>query len=41
VCEGTSIDTTPVTNNSLAISNITAGIPGWIDAIVRTKQSFS
>lgn len=41
VCEGTSVDTTPVTNNSLAVSNITAGIPGWIDAIVRTKQSFA
>lgn len=41
VCEGTAIDTTPVTNNTLAISSVTAGIPGWIDAIVRTQQSFA
>ena len=41
VCEGPAIDTTPVSGNAIAVSNITSGIPGWIDAIVRTKQSFA
>jgi len=41
VCEGVSLDTTPVTGQTLAISNILNGIPGWIDAILRMQQSFS
>jgi hypothetical protein len=40
VCEGT-LDTTPVTGQTLAVSQILNGIPGWIDAIVKTRQSFS
>jgi hypothetical protein len=41
VCEGSSIDTTPVTSQTLAVSNIIAGMPGWIDAIIRMQKSFS
>jgi hypothetical protein len=41
VCEGVTIDTTPVTGQSLAISNILAGIPGWLNAITQTQKSFS
>ena len=41
VCEGQSLDTSPVSNNSLAVANILGGIPGWIDAIAKTRQSFS
>jgi hypothetical protein len=41
VCEGVSLDTTPVTGQTLAISNILNGIPAWIDAILRMQQSFS
>lgn len=41
VCEGVTIDTTPVTGQSIAIANILAGIPGWLDAITRTQKSFS
>lgn len=41
VCEGTTIDTSPVTGQTLAISTIVSGIPGWIDAIIRMRQSFS
>jgi hypothetical protein len=41
VCEGTSIDTTPVANQTLAVSNVLAGIPGWLDAISRMQKSFS
>jgi hypothetical protein len=41
VCEGQTLDTSPVANNSLAVANVLGGIPGWIDAIARTQQSFS
>lgn len=41
VCEGVTIDTTPVTGQSIAISTILGGIPGWLDAISRTQKSFS
>lgn len=40
VCEGPTIDTTPVANESLAVANVLNGIPGWIDAISRTQKSF-
>lgn len=41
VCEGTTVDTTPVTSQTLAVSNVVDGIPTWIDAIVRMQKSFS
>lgn len=41
VCEGPSLDTTPVSSETLAVSNVLGGIPGWIDAITRTQKSFS
>jgi hypothetical protein len=41
VCEGTTLDTSPVSNNSLQVATILGGIPGWIDSIVKTRQSFS
>jgi hypothetical protein len=41
VCEGVTIDTTPVSGQTLAIANILEGIPGWLDAIIRTQKSFS
>lgn len=41
VCEGSTIDSTPVANESLAVANVLNGIPGWIDAISRTQKSFT
>lgn len=41
VCEGMTIDTTPVTSQTLAVSKVLEGIPGWIDAINRMQKSFS
>ena len=41
ICEGTTLDTTPVTGETLQIAQVLNGIPGWIDAIVKTRQSFS
>lgn len=41
VCEGPSIDTSPVTSQTLAVSNVLGGIPGWIDAITRMQQSMT
>ena len=41
VCEGATIDTTPVTTQTLAVSNVLSGMPGWIDAIIRMQRSFS
>ena len=41
VCEGSSLDTTPVSGETLAISTLLNGIPGWLDAIIRTQKSFS
>lgn len=41
VCEGSTIDSTPVSAESLAIANVTNGIPAWLDAITRTQKSFS
>lgn len=41
VCEGLTLDTSPVTGQTLQISQILNGVPGWIDAIVKTRQSFS
>jgi hypothetical protein len=41
VCEGTTFDATVVSGNTIAVSTVLQGMPGWIDAIVRMKQSFS
>jgi hypothetical protein len=41
VCEGTTFDSTVVSGNTIAVSTVLQGMPGWIDAIVRMKQSFS
>jgi len=41
VCEGMSLDTTPVSGDSLAVANVLNGIPGWLDAIQRMQKSFS
>lgn len=41
VCEGVALDTTPVVSETLAISTLLNGIPGWIDAIIRMQKSFS
>lgn len=41
VCEGTTLDTTNVSGDSLAVANVLNGIPAWLDAIVRTQKSFS
>jgi hypothetical protein len=41
LCEGTTMDTSSVNGNTIAVSNVLNGIPGWIDAIVRTKNSLS
>jgi hypothetical protein len=41
VCEGQSLDTTPVSGQTLAVSNVLQGIPSWITAIVKMQQSFS
>lgn len=41
VCEGQSLDTTPVTSQTLPVANVLNGIPSWISAIVKMQQSFS
>jgi hypothetical protein len=41
VCEGMTLDTTPVQGESLAVAKVLDGIPLWLDAIQRTSQSFS
>lgn len=41
LCEGTTLDTTPVSGNTLAVANVLNGMPGWMDAIIRMKKSFS
>ena len=41
VCEGQSLDTTPVSGQTLAVSTVLQGIPSWIAAIVKMQQSFS
>ena len=41
VCEGLTIDASPVSGQTLAVSTVLNGIPGWIDAITRMQQSFS
>lgn len=41
VCEGITLDTTPVSSQTLVVSNVLNGIPGWIDAITRMQKSFS
>jgi hypothetical protein len=41
VCEGATVDTTPVTGDSLAVANVLNGIPSWLDAIIRMQKSFS
>ena len=41
VCEGATIDTTPVSGDSLAVANVLNGIPAWLDAITRMQKSFS
>lgn len=41
VCEGPSMDTTPVSGETLAVSTVLNGIPAWLDAITRMQKSFS
>ena len=41
VCEGATIDTTPVSSDSLAVANVLNGIPAWLDAITRMQKSFA
>lgn len=41
VCEGMSLDTTTVSGQTIAVSNVLNGIPAWIDAIQRMQKSFS
>jgi hypothetical protein len=41
VCEGTTFDATVVTGNTIAVSTVLQGMPGWIDAIVRMQKSFT
>ena len=41
VCEGPTLDTTPVVGDTLAVSTVLNGIPAWIDAIIRMQKSFS
>jgi hypothetical protein len=41
VCEGTTFDATVVSGNTLAVSTVLQGMPGWIDAIVRMQKSFA
>lgn len=41
VCEGTTVDTTPVSSETLAIANVLNGTPAWLDAITRMQKSFS
>lgn len=41
VCEGLTLDTTPVSGDTLVVANVLNGIPGWLDAIQRTQKSFS
>ena len=40
VCEGVTLDTSPVSGDSLAVANVLNGIPAWLDAITRTQRSF-
>lgn len=41
VCEGHSLDTSPVTSQTLAVTNVISGIPGWINAISQMQKSFT
>jgi hypothetical protein len=41
VCEGTTLDTSPVSGETLAVANVLNGIPAWLDAIMRMQKSFS
>lgn len=41
VCEGMTLDTTPVNAESLTVATVLSGIPAWLDAIQRMRQSFS
>lgn len=41
VCEGTAVDTTPVSGDSLAVATVLNGTPAWLDAITRMQKSFS
>ncbi len=41
ICEGVTLDTTPVSGETLMIANILNGIPAWLDAITRMQKSFS
>lgn len=41
VCEGPTLDTTPVSGETLAIATVLNGIPAWLDAITRMQKSFS
>jgi hypothetical protein len=41
VCEGTTLDASPVSGESLVVANVLNGIPAWLDAITRMQKSFS
>jgi len=41
VCEGVTLDTTPISGESLAVASVLNGIPAWLDAITRMQKSFS
>jgi len=41
VCVGMTLDSTPVSGDSLVVANVLNGIPGWLDAIQRMQKSFS
>jgi hypothetical protein len=41
VCEGTTVDTTPVSGDTLAVATVLNGTPAWLDAITRMQKSFS
>jgi len=41
VCEGMTLDTTPVSGDTLAVANVLNSIPAWLDAIQRMQKSFS
>ena len=41
VCEGVTLDTSPVSSQTLQVATVLNGIPAWIDAISRMQKSFS
>ena len=41
ICDAPSLDTTPVTSQTLQVENLMGQVPQWLDAIQRTQQTFS